>query len=382
MGHLIEEYAKSLGVKIGKPTLIDHYYPTLHDKYITIHTDDKIDSKNYEYFPQVLNLLKPILHQNGYKVYQVGGSQDPKLPNVDGYFLNLNYKQSTFLIKNSKLHIGIDSLPIHIASVFDIPIIALYSHIYPSNAYPFWSSKDKVCILESDRGENKPSFSYQESPKTIRTIKPETIANSALKLLGINIHINFNTLDIGSYYHIPIVEVVPNFRAKLEDQNDKTIYIRADLHFDDQNIAFWCSNYKVKIVSDRIIPLELLNYFSSKIEHVFFKLKDADIPIQYFEEVKKAKINFTICTSEKENLNQLRNKFFDFKVDHDNAKDRAEKFKKRECKFLTNKILISNASLYASEAHLKIDKKLDTANETIYGDDDFWKDSEHFYFYE
>lgn len=382
MGHLIEEYAKSLGVKIGKPVLVDHYYPTLDDKYITIHTDDKIDSKNYEYFPQVINLLKPILNKNGYKIYQIGGPQDPKLPNVDGSFLNLNYKQSSYLIKNSKLHIGIDSLPIHIASIYDIPIVALYSHIYPSNAYPYWSTKKNICIIEADRNGNKPSFGYQESPKTIRTIKPEDIANSALKLLDINNIVNFNTLNIGNHYHIPIVEVIPNFTANIEDQKNNTLYIRADLHFDEQNIAFWCSNYKVKIITDRIIPLDLLNYFSSKIEYVFFKLKDTNVSFEYFEEVKKSKINFTICTNEKEKLSDLRNKFFDFKVDYDNANDRALEFKKVECKFLTNKILISKGNFYPSEAHLKIDKKLDGINETIYDDNDFWKDSEHYYLYE
>jgi hypothetical protein len=382
MGHLIEEYAKSLGVKIGKPVLVDHYYPTLHDKYITIHTDDKIDSKNYEYFPQVINLLKPFLLQNGYKIYQIGGPQDPKLSNVDGSFLNLTYKQSCFLIKNSKLHIGIDSLPIHIASTFDIPIIALYSHIYPSNAYPYWSTKENVCILEADRNGNKPSFGYQESPKTIRTIKPENIATAALKLLNINNTIAFNTLSIGNHYHIPLVEVVPNFRANLQDQKDKTLYIRADLHFDDQNIAFWCSNYKVKIITDKMLPLDLLTHFSSKIEQVFFKLKDSDIPTDYFEQVRKAKINFIICTTDKENLAKIRNNFFDFRVEFDDVNERCINVEKINCKFLTNKILISNSQLYASEAHLKIDKKLDIINKTIHDDDAFWKDSEHYYLYE
>ena len=80
MGHLIEEYAKSLGVKIGKPVLNDHFYPILDEKYITIHTDNKIDSKNYEYFPQVINLIKPILNNLGYKIYQIGGPADPVSP--------------------------------------------------------------------------------------------------------------------------------------------------------------------------------------------------------------------------------------------------------------------------------------------------------------
>ena len=382
MGHLIEEYAKSLGVKIGKPVLVDHYYPTLHNKYITIHADDKIDSKNYEYFPQVINLLKPFLKKNEYKIYQIGGPQDPRLPNVDDSFLNLNYKQSSYLIKNSELHIGIDSLPIHIASMYDIPIVALYSHIYPSNAYPYWNTKKNVCILEADRRGNKPSFGYQESPKTIRTIKPEEIANSALNLLNIEHSLNFKTLQIGSHYHIPIVEVIPNFTANLQDQKDKTVYIRSDLHFDDQNIAFWCLNHKVKIIADKMLPLDLLNQFASKIEHVFFKLKNANIPNEYFQQVKKAKINFTICTADKENLNKIRNNFFDFRVEFDDVEERAESAKKFKSKFLTNKILISNGELYASEAHLKIDKKLDTINETIYDDSDFWKDSEHYYLYE
>ena len=41
MSHLAEEYAKSCGVKIGKPILKPHYYPVVHEKYITIHNDKK-----------------------------------------------------------------------------------------------------------------------------------------------------------------------------------------------------------------------------------------------------------------------------------------------------------------------------------------------------
>jgi hypothetical protein len=382
MGHLIEEYAKSLGVKIGKPTLVDHFYPSLSDKYITIHCDDKIDSKSYEYFPQVVNLLKPLLSKNGYKIYQIGGSQDPILENTDARFLNLTYKQSSYILKKSSLHLGIDSLPIHIASIYDIPIVALYSHIYPSNAYPYWSSSEKIILLESDKKGNKPSFSYQENPKTIRNIKPEDIANSVLKLLNIEEEIKFKTLKIGSHYHIPIVEIIPNFRANLEDQKNKTIYIRADLHDEDQIIAFWCHNYKTKIITNKKLPIALLNQFQKNIEQVFFKIKNEEIPAEYFEEVKKLKINFIICCQDKENLSKLRNKYFDFKVEYDDIDERLSKIERINCNFLTNKIIISDGNFYASEAHVKIEKTLDSTNQVIYDDDAFWKDAEHFYFYE
>jgi hypothetical protein len=382
MSHLIEEYAKSLGVKIGRPHLCEHFYPVLNDKYITIHTDKKIDSKNYEYFPQVLNLIGPVLRENGYKIYQVGGPEDPKLDNVDAWFLNLNFKQSAYLIKNSKLHLGIDSLPVHIASVYDIPIVSLYSHTYASNAYPYWSSKEKIILIESDKNGNKPSFSYQENPKTIRTIKPETIAQSVLDLLKIDQKINFQTLRIGSHYHTQFIEIVPNFRANLEDQKNKTLYIRADLHNDDQIIAFWCANYKTKIITSSELPVPLIKQFASNIEHIYFKIKGTSISNDYFDSIKKCKVNFTICIEDEKKLSEIRNFYFDFRVEFDNVSERIEKITKQKGKFLTNKILISESVLYPSEAHLNANKKLDTVNEVMHDDDAFWKDAEHFYIYD
>jgi hypothetical protein len=382
MSHLIEEYAKSLGVKIGKPYICEHFYPTVADKYITIHCDKKIDSKNYEYFPQVISLLKTVLDSQGIKIYQIGGPEDPKLENVDDSFLNLNFKQSSYIIKNSKLHLGIDSLPVHIASMYDIPIIALYSHTYAANAYPYWSSKNKIILIESEKGENKPSFSYQEFPKTIRTIKPEAIAQSVLNLLSIDFKINFKTLMIGNYYHVPFLEIVPNFKANLEDQKNKTLYIRADLHNDDQTIAFWCANYKTKIIATNEIPIPLIQQFASNIEHIYFKIKDTSINNEYFELVKRCKVNFTICVDDENKLAEIRNFYFDFRVEYDNKKIRVEKTKKQNGYFYSNKIIISNGILYPSEAHLNANKKLDMLNEVMHDDDAFWKDAEHFYIYD
>ena len=92
MGHLIEEYAKNLGVKIGKPVFEPHYFPIIEDKYITIHVDNKIDSKYYEFFPEVLDLLKNIISPLGYKIYQIGGSEDPELSGADKSYLGFSRK--------------------------------------------------------------------------------------------------------------------------------------------------------------------------------------------------------------------------------------------------------------------------------------------------
>ena len=49
MSHLAEEYAKACGVKMGEPVINPHYFPILHDKYITIHNDKKVQAKEYKH---------------------------------------------------------------------------------------------------------------------------------------------------------------------------------------------------------------------------------------------------------------------------------------------------------------------------------------------
>lgn len=381
MSHLIEVYAKDLGVKIGKPVLVEHFFPVKDEKYITVHTDNKIDSKNYEYFPQVLNLLRPILQKHGYKIYQIGGPEDPRLKQVDEHFLNLTYKQSIHVIKNSKLHLGIDSLPVHIASVFDIPIVVLYSHIYANHARPYWSSPERVRVLESDKKGNKPSYGYSEHPKTIRSITPEQVAAQVFDLLGFEIKIPMQTISIGSVFHREYTEVVPNFRANISRNDDSPIYVRADLFYDEQNILFWVSNNRSCIVTDRGIHIDTLRQCAANIHHIYFKLNDENAPSEYFMEVKRLKIPFTICTTEKDKLAVMRNAYFDFRVEYDDWKERAEKVEKKGQFFMTNKVILSNSVLFPSEAHLRQNKPLDGHNEVL-DDIHFWKDYEHYLIYD
>jgi hypothetical protein len=237
-------------------------------------------------------------------------------------------------------------------------------------------------LIESEKNGNKPSFSYQENPKTIRTIKPETVAQAVLNLLKINFEINFKTLRIGDFYHIRNVEIVPNFKANIQDYKNNLLYIRADLYYDDECIKFWCANYKCRIISATEIPISLIKQFSQNIDHIFFKLKDTSISSNYFNLVKKSKVNFTLCFENEEKISEIRNFYFHFKVENDQTFEKIKKIKKQNGKFLTNKILLSNGIAYPSEAHLNANKKLDITNEVIYDQDAFWKDVEHFYIYD
>ncbi len=386
MGHLIEEYAKNLGVKIGKPIFEPHFIPIIDDKYITIHVDNKINSKYYEFFPEVINLLKPHLQANGYKIYQIGGDSDPFLTGVDKSYLGLSRKQSAYIVKNSSLHLGIDSFPVHLASAYDIPIVVLYSHIYPQHAYPYWSTKDKVKILEADRKGLKPCFTYDENPKSINTIKPEEIVKSVFNLLGIPYIKSINTLFIGEKYSKPSIEIIPNFFGHSDELKDRILNIRLDYEFNEEITSHWASTYKVKFISDKPININILKQYKNNIIAIDFCINNEnDFTEEYLNSAKNTGLPIACFSKNKEEIQKIRMKHFDHQIEleRQNNVDKIHELNKiPNLKFLSKKDIFSHGKRFSSKAHLDKDEiYLDKAQDVIYNDE-FWKDIEHYFIYE
>lgn len=386
MGHLIEEYAKNLGVKIGKPVFEPHYFPIIEDKYITIHVDNKIDSKYYEFFPEVLDLLKNIISPLGYKIYQIGGAEDPELSGADKSYLGFSRKQTAYIIKNSSLHIGIDSFPVHLASVYDVPIIALYSHIYPQHAYPYWSSKEKVRIIEADRKGNKPSYNYQEKPKSINTIKPEEIVKNACELLSVPFTASISTKYIGESYSTSFIEIVPNFFGESNQLKDRLLNIRMDYEFNEQCLAQWATHYKVNIVTNQPISLQILAATKHNIDQFSFEVNDCEtFPIDYLEAVKNLGIKISGVCKDFKKLSEIREFYFDFLIEEDDKInfEKVEELKKfSNLKFLTKRDIFSEGKRFSSKAHLDSKQPLLDKASNVIDSDEFWRDLEHYYIYE
>lgn len=386
MSHLIEEYAKNLGVKIGLPIFPTHYMPIVDDKYITVHVDNKIDSKFYEFFPEVIELLKNLLQPLGYKIYQIGGGDDPQLPLVDKSFLGFTRKQTSFIVKNSSLHFGIDSFPVHQASVFDVPIVVLYSHIYPSHANPYWSTSSKVRILEADRGGRKPSYTYHEKPKSINTIKPEEVVKSVCELLNIPYTKSINTKFIGEQYSQAVVEIIPNFYGFSEELKNRLINIRMDYFHNENNLLAWCSNYACHIITNKQISIKVLSERKNNIKKITFQIQNTkDFPKEYLEAVKNLGLDIACSTKNKEELAEIRNFYFDFRIELDEPpnQDSVNQLSQiSNLKFLTKKDIFSNGKRYASKAHVDSDKVfVDRASDVIYNES-FWTDLDHYFIYE
>ena len=68
--HLVEQYALSCGVKIDKPFIDTSYFPISADKYITLHASCRIQSKTYDYYNDVVELIYPFLQKENIQIIQ------------------------------------------------------------------------------------------------------------------------------------------------------------------------------------------------------------------------------------------------------------------------------------------------------------------------
>lgn len=182
--HLLEAYASVSGAKIDKCFIHEEKInlPTKH--YITLHSyNPKGSGRQYKYWNKIISYLKDISDFT-YEIIQIGGSSDEKTIANTEYLGKTNYNSLAYLIKNSELHLGFDSLPVHLASYYDKKMVVLYAH-YINSTKPYFSSNDKTVLLEPDFSQNKPIFSQEDPFDHINSIKPETIIEAVLTLLKV-----------------------------------------------------------------------------------------------------------------------------------------------------------------------------------------------------
>lgn len=383
--HILERYALSCGVKIDKPFILEQYYPIALDKYIVFQTSGKGNSRQYDYWVKVFQYIKE--YTNDYKIVHVGLESDQSVAGVD---LDLRGKTSVrqlaYLIKNSSLYLGIDSLSTHLAGYYDIKIVALYSYCFVQNCFPIWGRRHNRSLIEVDWSEQgKPSFSLIENKKNINTIKPEVIAKAALNHLGVANDLDLvKTLFIGAEYHNPTIEVIPDSNAYPIFIKDKVCNVRMDYHFDEQNLLRLASICKVNIVTVKEININILNSIKAKICGLNI-IASSDISEEYLNNVKSLGIKLNLSAPFNDEWPALCEKFFDFKLDKDEVvtKSRIKNASEinESCDFNSEKIIFSEGKVYSCKLFWeKKQPKLDRSAKVI-DDQAFWQESDYFYIY-
>ncbi len=160
--HSVYNQAKlleNIGIKIGKIP----FYPEIkvHDKYVSKRIKDtiKINKKivihigsgnkfrdwGMENFESLIKKLK----KHGLNIFLVGNKDEEKKRgeylkktyNLYDFTGNLKIKDLFYLIEHSNLYFGVDSGPIHVASLTKTPIVALYGPNIPEISGP-WRERD------------------------------------------------------------------------------------------------------------------------------------------------------------------------------------------------------------------------------------------------
>ena len=378
MAHLLEEYAKNLGVKISTPIIKDHFFPLNFDKYITISKNDEIESKTYPYYDLVINLLKPFLNRAKIKVVQLGGKS--QIEGVDAA-LSLTLKQQSYILSKSLVHVGADGVLSHIASSKRVPTVNLFGNTFPSTNRPLFS-KPSLNVNLTPPWTKKPSFSNADPQRQIKKIKPELIAQNILDFLNIEKEdINFNTKYIGSSFPQSCVEVIPTTFAPLKLQQNELLIVRADYGLEESTFMRYCSNYNVAICVNKLIQPEVLYKIASNVKTLFISIdkKWDSIPETYFKVLKNLKIEVVLLVKEEKDLPVIQNKYFDVVVRPYYIKTEAPCEITENTRFLSSLRLIEGGKEYLSYAHWK--KGLDKNNKVL-DTPEYWRELDHFYIYE
>ena len=388
--HLLNSYALNCGLKIDKPYIHTMFYPLGESKYITIQPFSNHSGKQYDYWNEVINYMLPKLEGKGIKIVQIGKEADAPIAHSIWTQGTTSIAQASFLIKNSMLHLGVDSFGVHVASAYNKKIVSLYSTNWAENAKPYWSKTEDYILLEPDRSERKPSFQFEdEPPKTINQIKPELVADSALRLLGLNYKISHETLHIGEHYSKHNVHVVPSSVPTFLG-NVKHVVVRMDLEFNEDNLHNIAQKVdNLAILTSKAIDIELVKDLKDKTQEIVYIL-DEDNDIEFVKHLHNSAASYILLTYlTGQELENLKFKYLDydfiFSIE-EHEKDGEELLANEDLNslvFKANRKIIKDESAYASMANLEADKPLEslTSHEfsPVIDSPKFWEDFDYFY---
>ncbi len=352
---LLDTYALASGAKIDKPFIFEQYFPLPFDKYITFQAQSRYDSKDYELWQEVLNILFPILDKEGVKIIQVGGPNENSYRYVVDLRGKTDFAQLSYIIKNAKCHLGPDSLGIHIASSYDIPLVGLYSATWSGVAGPHFGTKEKQILFDAFKrtGTGKPSYSDKEYPKSINLIKPEEIANSVLKLINLDFKSPFETFYVGDKYSFRTFrEMVPTNAVNIPNP-EIPIEIRMDLNFNEDVLAKQLSVSKGIIITNKKINKDLLVRFKMNIAALVYVLEEEDEP-EFISDLKTLGIPITLMSFlPEEKISDKKINYYETGVINSLKQESEEKIKSikdniESLYFRSNKLLIEDNKTYMS----------------------------------
>ena len=378
--HIIEAYATHCGLKIDKPWMYESYYPIETDSYITLQPSGGADVRDYDYWDEVIFHLAPLLKKRKIDIIQLGGEKDKTLGGCMHTQGRTTISQLAYLIKGSMLHLGVDSVGVHVASSYGKKIVGLYCNQWTRSSGPFWSKSKDVALHEPNRNGVKPSFSLSEYPKTINEISPEKIAQSVLDLLDINHKIPFERVHVGQNYPETNIQNIPSSVARLNVASP--IIVRMDLEFNEEMLAAQLGLNACVVVTDKPIDTRLLNNAKSRIVNLVYYLDKNHNP-DFVKFLHQNAISYALLTElEGEDLNEIKMDYLDYGFIHKKTNDKEGREKLKECDlaslfYKTKKKILKDGDCYNSVSNLEAGIVMDDVNDfsftPVVDNPEFWQ---------
>ncbi len=244
-------------------------------------------------------------------------------------------------------------------------------------------------------------------------IPPEKVANSVLKLLGIQDQFTHTTLSIGPLYPHTILELVPNTVPAPAFCPELPITVRMDLLFDEQVLVNTLSTgRKINLVTKRPINLAIIQQFRAQVLSYAHEITPGidEPPVPYADAIKSLlPSNHAFFTRETDpkKVSDLRFTYFDhvtIGIQRDATKDEwvtsvlvylnrpdtpenridiVNQLIQNRIKLKSNRYILSANQAFLSYAHLAANKPIAsmTDNTTqVIDDPALFKDAQHFLF--
>lgn len=375
--HLLERYATSCGVKIGKPQIYDNFFPLPLEKYICFQPFSKYSSKNYDYWQEVLDIILPYLDKDNIKIIQIGVKDDRQFNNVIYLAGQTSISQAAYIIKNSLLHFGADSFAAHIASGYDKKIVAIYSNNNIENVKPYWSKKQDMVLIKPQDGTIRPSYSAGENPKNINKIKPEDIAKSILDLLNIKYTNIPKTVYIGEDFLNKTFEVILDQLINPDSIPVPNPIIRMDYFFNEQGLEIFLQKKKCIILTSAPININLLRNYKGNIGQVVYFIEE-NCDVNFIKNLKKNNIPYALASYLSENeLNKYKIDLMDLGLIHQRKhNERISINTVDNLYYSSSRIIVSSEGQFGSKFEWK-----NKSGKRVIDDEDFWKESNNFYIF-
>lgn len=379
---LAEIYANNCGVKLpDKPVEpFKSYYPVLGD-YISIHNGSGMESKNYDYFSEVIEILRKRL--SGVKFVQIGTHSEHLLPHCEDLRGKTNLYQGNYVVANALAHIDNDSLWTHNAGALGTPSVSVYGPTLSEVCAPFYHHPKSV-FIDSHRNNLRATHSAKEFPKTINYIKPEEIANGVLEVLGLP-KSKQTSLHIGTNYQNPIIEVVPDHPLPNNLFINNIVNIRLDLGGSEEILPYIAKDRKASLITDRRLDPNVVRAIRPSLITLIYKVNEK-VDMKFVEEVAQSGIDYTVATENVDILDNLKFDLLSF-----NAPKKIVRPEMLEGDFSnsvvkSSKILCAGGKFYLSEWHFDAKLPLNSLGENLMQtpntkDETFWKDSNNYYIF-